>query len=141
VSIGGFLPEDSALYAWAVAPTSPVQAVGFVLFPSFAGARALEARLSTADRWMRDAPESRKEHWVWMTGGYPMAHGEKSQERSVWRVLAWATSKARMRGAIVGDAGDYSGETGMRAPGGRLRSAVGMITRAIRQLRETKETE
>ena len=89
---------------------------------------------------MRTFP-SKKEHWVWTAGGFPMAHGEKSQERAIWRVLAWATSHAQMRGAIVGDAGDYSGETGLRAPGGRLRSAVAMVARAIRQIRETKAAE
>lgn len=140
LSIGGFTPPDSALYAWAVAPNSPVNAVGFTFYPSFAGARALEARLSTADRWMRSVP-TKKEHWVWNTGGFPMAHGEQSQERAIWRVLAWATSHPQMRGAIVGEAGDYSGETGLRAPGGRLRSAVDMINRAIRGLRENREAE
>lgn len=140
VSIGGFTASDSALYAWAASAESPVQAVGFTLFPSFAGARALEARLSTADRWMRGT-QTRKEHWVWTAGGYPMAHGELSQERAIWRVLAWATTHPQMRGVIVGDAADYSGETGLRAPGGRLRSAVSMVGRAIRQMREAKVVE
>lgn len=140
LSIGGFISSDSALYSWAVSPDSPISAVGFTFLPSFAGARALEARLSTADRWMRLMP-SRKEHWVWIAGGYPMAHGEASQERAIWRVLAWATSHAPLRGVIVADAGDYTGETGLRAPGGRMRSAVAVIARAIRSLKENRVVE
>jgi hypothetical protein len=141
VSIGGLTPDDSALFVWAASEESPVNAVGFTLQPWFGGGRALEARLSTADRWINMVPDSRKEQWVWLAGGYPMAHGEESQERTIWRVLAWATAQPKMRGVIVGDAGDYSGETGLRAPGGRLRSAVGTVARAIRQLREAREAD
>lgn len=136
LSISAFDQRDSVLYAWAASKGSPIDVIGFRFFPSFAGGRALEARLATADRWMRTAGSTKKEHWVFSSGGYPLAHGERSQERVVWRTLAWATSHANVRGLIVADAGDYGSETGIRAPGGRLRSVVTTIARAIRQLRE-----
>jgi len=134
-SFGAFTARDSALYLWAAADTSPVDVLGFALFPSYGGGVSLDARMRTADRWMR---RSSKEHWVFAAGGYPVSHGERSQERAVWGTLAWATSHARVRGLIVEGAGDYDALTGLRAPGGRLRPAAGAVGRALRALEETR---
>ena len=138
VAASSFGPRDSALYAWAAAPESPLDVVGFAVQPSRAGARGLEAQLAAAERWMR-AADSRKEHWVFNASGYPMSHGELAQERALWRVLAWATNQPRVRGVIVGDAGDYHRMYGLRAPDGRLRRATFSLARAIQRLRETEE--
>jgi len=101
-------------------------------------ARELEAQLAAAERWMR-ASGSTKEHWVFGASGYPMSHGEVAQERTLWRVLAWATNQPPVRGMIVGAAGDYDRMVGLRAPDGRLRRAAYSLARAIRRLRENVE--
>ena len=132
-SYGG---RDSALYAWAASPASPVDVVGFTIFPSVRGGFALESRTRAADRWMRATPGPLKEHWVFAAGGYPAAHGEKSQERAIWGALAWATSRPAIKGLVVSDAGDYDAVTGLRAPGGRVRRAGWAVLRATRGLRE-----
>lgn len=201
VSAADYSPADSALYAWAVARGSPVDAVGFAFFPSFRGAVSLEARLAAADRWMfaagvpqqvqiaRRAADSARvvdstrladstaaalaagtaevadstvlagadtllapspaatpppaalklrfpEHWVFAAGGYPLAHGEASQERALWRSLSWATSRPAVRGLIAADAGEYGSLDGLRAPTGRTRRAATAVRRAIRGLAE-----
>jgi len=79
----------------------------------------------------------RKDHWVFATGGYPLAYGERSQESAVWEVLAWATNHPEIKGAIVYEAGDYGQARGLRAPNGRLRPVAGGVMRAIRQLQES----
>ena len=127
---------DSALYAWAAAPTSPMDAVGFVLYPGFRGELSLRTRTEAADRWMRLGPPQRKPHWVFSAGGYPVVHGEASQERSLWGALAWATSRPGIIGLIATEPGDYTQLTGLRAGDGRLRPAVGALARAIRGLAE-----
>src|SRR5579883_751083 len=53
IAAAAFDSRDSALYAWAAAPGSPIDAVGFSLYPAFAGAVTLDARMRAADRWMR----------------------------------------------------------------------------------------
>ena len=131
-----FTREDSALYAWAATPASGMDVVGFALFPTAQGALGLEAKLYAADRWMR-INRPTKEHWVFAAGGFPMSHGERNQERAVWAVLAWATSRPLVKGVIVDGAGDYERMTGLRAPGGRLRRAVLAVGRALRGLRES----
>lgn len=128
--------RDSALYAWAASPASPVSAVGFTLFPSFSGARALDTRTRAATRWMDATPVPRKEHWVFAAGGYPLVHGEWSQVRALRGTLAWATSRPEVRGLIIAGAGDYDAVTGLRSPDGRLRRAVAEAVRAERGLRE-----
>lgn len=130
---------DSALYAWAAGPGSPVDVVGFTLQPSFRGAPALDARMQAADRWLRASRLTRqKPHWVFASGGFPLAHGEEAQERAVWGSLAWATSESAVKGIIIAEAGDYHRLTGLRAAGGRLRPAVWDVARAVRGLRETQ---
>ncbi|MFL5575951.1 MAG: hypothetical protein ACJ79S_08295 [Gemmatimonadaceae bacterium] len=137
VAAASYGAADSALYAWAAAPGSPVDVVGFTLFPSFRGGFALESRTRAADRWMRALPAPRKEQWVFAAGGYPAAHGERSQERAIWGALAWATSRPDVRGLVVTSAGDYESITGIRTPSGRYRVATRAVVRASRGLRES----
>jgi len=135
VHVGGFGARDSALYAWAAAPASPMDAIGFTLFPWLGGAATLNAGMHTADAWLNSYPEP-KDHWVLEAGGLPMAHGEESQARAIWGTLAWATSRRAVKGAIVFESSDYGRPIGLRAPGGRVRPAAASISRAIRVLSE-----
>lgn len=135
VAAGRYDAADSALFAWAASPGSPVDVLGLTLRPSFAGAVSLDARLRTADRWLRHAP-SPKPVWVFAAGGYPVAHGQRSQSRAIWGTLVWASTQERVKGVIVADAGDYESLTGLRAPGGRVRPAAAVLSRAVRSLRE-----
>jgi hypothetical protein len=134
VSASAFVGADSALYAWASRPGSPVDVVGFSFYPSYDGGGSLSARLHVADRWMRG---STKNHWVFSAGAFPVTHGETSQSRALWGTLAWATSKAPIKGLIVESAGDYDVVTGLRAPGGRVRPALATLERAIAAMAET----
>jgi hypothetical protein len=135
VHVGGFGARDSALYAWAAAPASPVDAIGFSLFPWIGGAATLDARMRTADSWLNSYPEP-KEHWVLEAGGLPMVHGEQNQARAIWGTIAWATSRRAVKGAIVFEASDYGTPIGLRAPGGRVRPAAATLARAIHVLSE-----
>lgn len=136
VSASAYDRRDSTLYAWAAAPGSPVDIVGFSLYPSPSGVRSLDAARGAADRWML-ASRSRKAHWVFAAGGYPEAHGEASQTRAVWASLAWATSRPAIKGLIVSEAGDYGVIRGLRAADGRLRRATFAVMSAMRGLRES----
>jgi hypothetical protein len=136
VSASAYDSRDSTLYAWAAAKGSPIDLVGFTLFPSPSGVRTLDAERGAADRWMR-VSNSNKDHWIFATGGYPEAHGEKSQERAIWAALAWGTSRPRIKGLIVWDAGDYGMIRGLRAADGHLRRATFAIMRAMKGLRES----
>jgi hypothetical protein len=129
--------RDSTLYAWAVSRQSPIDVVGFSMMPGFDGARSLDTRIRIANRWMRQLPPRPKPHWVFSAGGFPQTHGEESQALALWGVLAWATTQSPIKGLVVTEAGDYDAILGLRAPGGRLRSAVGTVIRAERGLRET----
>jgi hypothetical protein len=137
VAASSYGVRDSALYAWAAGPTSPVDLVGFSFFPSHTGAGALDAAMRAADRWMRST-RTTKPHWVLSAFAYPVAHGEESQERALWGVLAWATARPAIRGAIFHDAGDYGTLTGLRAPSGRLRRGAFAVLRGVRALRESE---
>jgi hypothetical protein len=137
ISASTFGPQDSALYAWAAGPGSPVDVVGFSMCPGFNGAETLEAEYHRADRWMQTLHEPLKEQWVFWAGGYPAAHGERSQELAVRGVLAWATSRSAIKGVIVGDGGDYGSITGLRAASGRLRPAALTVLGVVRRLRDT----
>jgi hypothetical protein len=136
VAASAFDRRDSTLYAWAAAKGSPVDVVGFTLYPSRVGVRTLDAATHAADRWMRES-NSTKDHWVFAAGGFPEAHGEASQERAVWAALAWATSRPEIKGLIVSEAGDYGTITGLRAPDGHLRRVVFAVMRAMRGMRES----
>jgi hypothetical protein len=136
VSASAYTRNDSVLYAWAAGPGSPIDVVGFSLFPAPYVGGGIQADTRTADRWMRATPP-RKEHWVFATGGYPLAYGERSQEEAVWETLAWATDHPAIKGAIVYEAGDYGQSRGLRAPNGRLRPVTRRVMTAIQQLRES----
>jgi hypothetical protein len=131
--IGGFTRRDSALYTWSAAPSSPVDAIGLSFFPWLAGAETLDARLRTADDWLRASPP-RKPHWVLETGAFPLSHGDLSQARAIWGTLAWATSRSVVKGAIIYEASDYEGPVGLRAAGGRMRLATATVRQAIAAL-------
>jgi hypothetical protein len=135
VSAARFDAADSLLFAWAASPGSPIDVLGLTLQPSFAGAVSLDARLRAADRWLRTAPAG-KPVWVFAAGGYPSTHGQRSQARAIWGTLVWASARERVKGVVVADAGDYETLTGLRAPGGRVRPAAAVLSRAIRSLRE-----
>ena len=134
VPISSYGTRDSALYAWAARPGTPIDAVGFSLLAGFDGARSLDTHLRVAQRWMRQFPRP-KEHWVFATGGYPLAHGEENQLLTLKDVLAWATAEPAIKGLVVYEGGDYNTVRGLRAPGGRLRPATGEILRAEKGLR------
>jgi hypothetical protein len=136
VAASAYTRNDSALYAWAASPSSPMDVVGFSLFPSPYVGGGIQSDTRTADRWMRATPP-RKDHWIFATGGYPLAYGERSQENAVWEVLAWGTEHAAIKGAIVYEAGDYGQARGLRAPNGRFRPATRRVIWAIQQLRES----
>lgn len=136
VAASSYTRADSALYAWAASPNSPIDIVGFSLFPSPYVGGGIQADTRTADRWMRVTPP-RKPHWVFATGGFPLAYGENSQFNAVWEVMAWATDHPSIKGLIVYEAGDYGQARGLRAPNGRLRPVTTAVMRAIRGLRES----
>lgn len=139
VSIAAFNAPDSALYVWAASPDSPLDAVGFTFFPGFGGAATLDARLRKADRWIARVPAPAREQWVFAAGGFPVAHGEESQERAVWGSIAWASAHSAVKGIIVAQGADYGALTGLRAANGRLRPAVAVVARATRTLRQSAE--
>lgn len=135
VAASSFGSRDSLLYSWAVKPGSPIDVVGFSLFPSRRGAETLDASMRAADRWIQ-TERPRKEHWVFSAGGLPLAHGEQSQERALLGVLSWAMGRAEIRGLIANGAGDYGAIVGLRAPTGRLRPAALAMLSARRGLEE-----
>lgn len=139
VSAASYGARDSVLYGWAARPGSPMDVVGFSLLPGFDGATTLDTRMRIAQRWLLQNPGRQKPHWVFNAGGFPAVHGERSQELAIWGALAWATTQTAIKGLIVGEAGDYNSERGLRAPNGRLRPAVAMLTRARAGLREAAE--
>jgi hypothetical protein len=137
VSVSRYGASDSVLYAWAATRGSPIDVVGFSLFPEKLGIGDLvETFEPAADRWMKTIPPV-KDHWVFATGGYPLNEGEVTQSRAIWQALAWATGHAAMKGLVVYEASDYAQARGLRAPNGRLRSAAYFVMTAIRRLRES----
>ena len=135
LAASAFDSRDSALYAWAAGPASPIDILGFSFYPDRRGAEALDAYTRTADRWMAVVPPA-KQHWVFAAGGYPLAHGEASQAQAIWDILAWATAHPAIKGLLVYEAGDYGQARGLRSPSGRLREATIYVMGAMRALRE-----
>ncbi|HVX40845.1 MAG TPA: hypothetical protein VHB25_14840, partial [Gemmatimonadaceae bacterium] len=136
LSASSFRPVDSTLYAWAASPRSPIDILGFSLFPSPYIGGGIQSDTRTADRWMRVMPPQ-KDHWVFATGGFPLSFGERSQEEAIWEVIAWATDHPKIKGVVVYEAGDYGKSRGLRAPNGRLRPAAGAVMRALNAIRES----
>jgi hypothetical protein len=138
VSISAFSLRDSALYAWAASPDSPIDVVGFSLFPSPYRGADIDANQRAALRWMRVYPPT-KDHWVFATGGFPLAYGEVSQQRAIWQVMAWASDQPAIKGLIVYEAGDYGQSRGLKAPNGRTRPAAIAVGKAIRGIKESAQ--
>ena len=137
LAISRYGTADSALYAWAAQRGSPVDVVGFSLFPEKLGLGDLaESFEPAADRWMKTTPPV-KEHWVFAAGAYPLNAGEITQQRAIWQALAWATGHAAIKGLIVYEASDYAQARGLRAPNGRLRPAAAAVKRAVHSLKES----
>jgi len=135
VAAASYGPRDSTLYVWASGRGSPLDIAGFSLMPGFDGATSLDTHLRIAQRWLQ-TPGRVRPAWVFAAGGYPIAHGEQSQELALRGVLAWATAQPAVQGAVVTQAGDYDSQTGLRAPTGRLRPAFAALAAAIRTERE-----
>jgi hypothetical protein len=120
-----FDAADSALYAWAAAPDSPLDALGFAPAPSFSGLPSLDARLRAADRW-RAAAGSTRPHWI-LTAGLPRAHGDVAQRDAVRHVFAWASRRDWTAGVVVGEASDDAATLGLVAADGRARRVVELL--------------
>jgi len=132
---------DSAVYAWASAPTSPVSLLGAVSFPSFSGLPAVDARLRAFDRWHQRAVEGgggAQPHWLVTVGGLPHAHGDAAQLAAIRHALAWGSRRAWIQAAVIGEPADYEGGVGLRAANGRLRSSVPALSLAARQMRDVR---
>jgi hypothetical protein len=137
LSVSSYGTTDSVLYAWAVRRDSPIDVLGFSLFPNETGLRDIEKSFeSAADRWMKTTPTD-KEHWVFAAGGFPLNSGEETQSRIIWQALSWATGHAAIKGLVVYEASDYAQARGLRAPNGRLRAAAAAVRRAVRGLKES----
>ena len=135
VHVGGITAVDSAIFAWAESPTAPVDALAISLFPGLDGAVALDARMRAADRWMRAAPVA-KPVWVLEAGAFPLAHGDASQALAIRGELAWAASRPAVQGIVIYEASDYEAPLGLRAAGGRLRPAAGVVRGAVGRLKD-----
>lgn len=133
VAFSPYRMRDTTSFDWAAGPASPVDVVGFTFAPWFDGAVSIDARLRAADSWMRRFPA--REYWVFSAGGFPVTHGEGSQADVIWRILTWATAEPMVKGVVVSQAGDYGWRTGLRSPTGRLRPAVGVVTRVAAAIR------
>lgn len=134
---------DSSVYAWATAPASPVELVGAMVYPSFSGLPAVDARLRAFDRWHTLATGNNTltplpQHWLVNVGGLPHAHGDASQTAAIRRALSWGSRRAWIGAAIIGEPADYVGLTGLRAANGRIRGAVGATGLAARKMREIR---
>lgn len=137
ISVSRYGTADSVFYAWAAQSGSPVDVIGFSLFPEKLGIGDLaETFEPAADRWMKTIPPT-KDHWVFAAGAYPLNEGEATQSQAIWQSLAWATGHAAIKGLVVYEASDYAQARGLRAPNGRLRAAAGVLKAAIRSLKES----
>ena len=136
--ISSYGARDSILYAWAARPGSPIDVIGFSLLAGFDGVRLMDTDMRVARRWMQQFPRA-KEHWVFASGGYPLVHGELSQQRAIWGALAWATAQAPIKGFVVYEGGDYNTVRGIRAAGGRLRPVFDKLVQAEKGLRASPQ--
>ena len=126
--------RDSALYAWAASPDSPLDAVGFSMLADAGGGPRLASRIRIADSWIRSSGPT-KEHWVFRAGGIPSIHGDIAQDQALNGLLGWAMGRPGIRGVIVTHAGDYGSLRGLRAPTGRVRPGMATLIRAGKEAR------
>ncbi len=126
---------DSALVHWALQGDTPVDAVALVVrAPDRQPARYLAA-LAAMDRW---ASANQGTPAVWLLGvpTAPAVAGEVAQQHLVRHAMAWAASRAWVRGIIAGDASDEMTATGLRTATGRSRRALTEVSAALRALRD-----
>lgn len=135
VSVARYSPADSAIVAWAHAPSSGIDAVFFSLEPGPGGALRDAASLATADRWMTVGP-ARREYWM-IAMAAPAVFGERAQRDLVRHVIAWASLRPAVRGVIAADAADYDEITGFRTAVGRWRPVAADFARMVRALKES----
>lgn len=132
---------DSAVYQWATRPGTPVELVGAMIYPSFTGLPAVDARLRAFARWHTLATASgggAPVHWLVNVGGLPHAHGDAAQTAALRRSLAWGSRRSWISAAIIGEPADYDGWVGLRSSSGRRRDAVDAIGLAARRMREIR---
>lgn len=132
---------DSAVYSWAASQGSPVDVLGGVILPSFSGLPAVDARLRALDRWRARAMERgspSRTHWIVTAGGLPHAHGDAAQLAAIRHALAWASRRAWVGAAIVGEPADYDGWVGLRAANGRRRLAFAALAAAAKGMRDVR---
>ncbi|MCA0374966.1 MAG: hypothetical protein LCH84_04820 [Gemmatimonadetes bacterium] len=118
---------DSAVYAWASHPASPVDILGATIFPSFSGLPGVDARLRALERWQAAAQAAlapARPHWLAPVGGLPRAHGDAAQLAAIRHTVAWGARRPWVTGVIIGEAADYRRWLGLRASNGRLRAAA-----------------
>ncbi len=132
---------DSAVYAWASLPASPVRVIGAVSYPSFSGLPAVDARLRTFERWHARALSTgggRQPHWLMNVGGLAHAHGDAAQLAAIRHALAWGSRRPWIGAAIVGEPADYDGGVGLRAANGRARVALRSVAAAAKAMRDAR---
>ncbi len=130
---------DSAVYAWASRPTSPVRVLATVSYPSFAGLPGVDARLRAFERWHDaaiTAGGATQEHWLSNVGGLPHAHGDDAQLAAIQHALTWGSRRAWVSVAIVGEPADYVSWLGLRAANGRTRDAVPALAANLKAVRD-----
>jgi len=71
-------------------------------------------------------------------GGLPHAHGDAAQLAAIRHALAWASRRAWVGAAIVGEPSDYDGWVGLRAANGRRRLAFGALAAAAKGMRDVR---
>lgn len=133
--------RDSAIYAWAVRPTSSVGVVGAMVYPSFSGISGVDARLRAFDRWHARADSGRVRnpaHWLVNVGGLPHAHGDASQLIAMRQALAWGSRRPWITAVILGEPADYDGSIGVRSANGRVRVAWPTLSAAARAMRDVR---
>jgi hypothetical protein len=132
---------DSAVYAWAATPSSPVRLLGAVAYPSFSGIPAIDARLRALERWharAADAAGADQVHWLVNVGGLPHAHGDLAQVAAIRHTVAWGSRRSWINAAIVGEPADYDGSLGLRAANGRERLAMQSVRDVAKALRDAR---
>lgn len=166
ISLAHLDARDSAIYAFATAPGSPVNVIGAMITPSFSGLPGADARLRAFERWHAQA-EEREEvrsesessdstsvnsdaanvvhpghrqpaHWLTEVVGLPHAHGDAAQLAAIRHALAWGSRRPWISAAIVGEPADYDGWNGMRASNGRLRLAWPSLSAAAKAMRAVR---